>query len=84
MPHKWPLGLDILKLQYDAIPDMRFLRFQTQYFEKFGPTMAVKVLGNVGYATTDPKNVESMLTTNFEGLIVLSCSMFRFLIQLFY
>lgn len=66
LPYKWPLALDILKRQYDALPDQRLLAFQSPYMEKM-PNMKLHLLGNVGYMTTDPKNVEAILQTNFEG-----------------
>lgn len=66
LAYKWPLALDILKLQYDALPDQRLLAFQSPYMEKM-PNMKLHLLGNVGYMTTDPKNIESILQTNFEG-----------------
>lgn len=66
LPYKWPLALDILKRQYDALPDQRLLAFQSPYMEKM-PNMKLHLLGNVGYMTTDPKNVEAILLTNFEG-----------------
>lgn len=33
--------------------------------------MGVKLFGGTGYLTMDPKNVESILLTNFEGLNLL-------------
>lgn len=67
IPYKWPLALDILKRQYDALPDQRILLFQSQFFDKIGPNMTFKLLGSQGYLTADPKNVESILSTKFEG-----------------
>ena len=32
-----------------------------------GHTFEVKLLGRVGYFTTDPQNLEAILSTNFEG-----------------
>jgi hypothetical protein len=66
LPYRWPLALDILKRQYDALPDQRLLAFQSPYIEKM-PNMKLHLLGSVGYMTTDPKNVEAILHTNFEG-----------------
>ncbi|KAJ5938395.1 Cytochrome P450 E-class CYP52 [Penicillium verhagenii] len=66
IPYKWPWALDILKRQYDALPDQRILMFQSQYFDRIGPNMTFKLFGKQGYLTADPKNVESILSTNFE------------------
>lgn len=38
-----------------------------QYIEKLGPTFVMKMLGTWGIATTDPKNIEAVLSTRFEG-----------------
>lgn len=66
LPYKWPFALDILKRQYDALPSQRLLAFQSQYFDKMGPNMLLMLFGQVGYMTTDPKNIESILSTHFE------------------
>ena len=66
LPYKWPFALDILKRQYDALPSQRLLAFQTQYIEKM-PNMELGLFGVKGYLVTDPRNVESLLSTRFEG-----------------
>ncbi|CZR65420.1 related to cytochrome P450 CYP4/CYP19/CYP26 subfamilies [Phialocephala subalpina] len=66
LPYHWPFALDILKKQYDAIPSQRLLAFQSQYFDKIGPNMRLGLFGQEGYMTTDPKNVEAILSTHFE------------------
>ncbi|KAI9713723.1 MAG: hypothetical protein M1812_006561 [Candelaria pacifica] len=65
LPYKWPLALDILKKQYDALPSQRMLAFQSQYIDRM-PNMEVHVFGVVGYFTTEPRNIESMLSSRFE------------------
>jgi hypothetical protein len=69
LPYKWPLALDVFKRQYDALVSGHLLAFQADYFEKaaVGQTFEVKLLGKVGYFTTDPKNLEAILLTRFEG-----------------
>jgi hypothetical protein len=67
LPYKWPFALDVLKRQYDALPSQRLLAFQSQYFDKMGPNMELMLFGNVGYMTTDPKNIEAILSTRFDG-----------------
>lgn len=66
LPYKWPLALDILKRQYDALPSQRLLAFQSQYIDKM-PNMEIHLFGQVGYFTTEPKNIESILSTRLEG-----------------
>ena len=69
LPNKWPLALDILKKQYDQIPNQRMLAFQAQYIDKCGPNMKLHLFGDTGYLTTDPKNIEFILSTGFEGMV---------------
>ncbi|KAL8712637.1 MAG: hypothetical protein Q9220_003168 [cf. Caloplaca sp. 1 TL-2023] len=69
LPYKWPLALDILKRQYDAFPSQRLLAFQTQFIEKM-PNMELRLFGQVGYLVTDPRIVESMLSSRFEDWIM--------------
>ncbi|OCK99714.1 cytochrome P450 [Cenococcum geophilum 1.58] len=68
LPYKWPLALDVFKRQYDALVAGNLLDFQAEYFDKtkVGQTFEVKLLGRIGYFTTDPKNLEAILSTNFE------------------
>ncbi|KAE8443610.1 hypothetical protein EG329_001543 [Mollisiaceae sp. DMI_Dod_QoI] len=66
LPYNWPFALDVLKKQYDAIPSQRLLAFQSQYFNKIGPNMRLGLFGQEGYMTTDPKNIEAILSTHFE------------------
>ncbi|KAL9046196.1 MAG: hypothetical protein Q9214_000908, partial [Letrouitia sp. 1 TL-2023] len=81
IPYRWPGGLDLLKLQYDANAAQRLLAYQTPTFEKFGPNLEIKLFGNSGYITLDPLNVEAVLSTRFEdyGLGSRSDGLFRFL-----
>lgn len=68
LPYKWPFALDVLKRQYDAIPSQRVLAFQSTFFDKIGPNMELRLFGQIGYMTTDPKNIEAILSTRFEGM----------------
>lgn len=67
-PHKWPLALDVLKRQYDANSDQHLMAFQSKFFDRIGPNMELKLFGAVGYMTIEPKNVEAILSTRFEGM----------------
>ncbi|KAL2845385.1 putative cytochrome P450 alkane hydroxylase [Aspergillus pseudodeflectus] len=55
LPYEWPLGLDILKKQYDALMRGNLFAYQR-----------TRLLGRVGYFTMDPKNLEAMLQTRFD------------------
>ena len=69
LPYQWPFALDLLKRQYDANKTQRLLAFQTPYFDKLGPNIELRLFGAVGYLTFDPKNLEAILSTKFEGLL---------------
>jgi len=71
LPTKWPFALDILKKQWDALPSQRILAFQSQYFDSIGPNMKLGLFGQDGYLTADPTNVESILSTRFDGTCTL-------------
>lgn len=73
IPYEWPLGLDIVKRQYDALGSQHLLAFQLQYLDH-KPNLELRHLGMVGYVTTDPENIESMLSTRFEGIVFLKRS----------
>ena len=65
VPYKWPLALDLLKRQYDILfSDHTFERL-TPYFGIAG-TCCIHLFGQTGYFTTDPENIEAILSTNFE------------------
>ena len=68
-PCKWPLGLDVLYAQYNAIVENRLLAFQQQYLDDLGPNLEVQILGSVGYTTLDAQNVEAVLSSRFEGTL---------------
>lgn len=66
LEYKWPLALDLLKRQYDVLPSQKLLAFQAQFLEK-APNLKFMLFGATGYISTDPRNIEAVLSTNFEG-----------------
>ena len=68
-PCKWPLGLDVLYKQYNALVENRLLAFQQKYLDDLGPNLELQILGSVGYTTLDPQNVEAVLSSRFEGTL---------------
>jgi hypothetical protein len=72
LPYKWPLSLDLFKNQYNAQMAGHLLDSQADYFNKteVGQTFEVKLLGRIGYFTTDPRNIEAIVSTNFGGKII--------------
>ena len=69
-PCKWPFGLDVLSAQYSANAENRLLAFQQPYLDDLGPNLELRILGTVGYTTLDPKNVEAILSSRFEGALL--------------
>lgn len=67
LPYKFPGGLDILKIQYDHLPNKKLLAFQSQFFRKLDPTFSIHLFGGTGYITTDPRNVEAVCNSRFSG-----------------
>ncbi|MCJ1311554.1 hypothetical protein MMC25_005227 [Agyrium rufum] len=63
LPYSW---YHILKKQYDALPSQRLLAFQSNYINQIGPNIKVSGLFIEGYFTTDPQNVEAVLSIHFE------------------
>ncbi|KAH9219897.1 cytochrome P450 [Leptodontidium sp. 2 PMI_412] len=66
LPYKWPLALDLLWEAYNHALEGRILRFFTMLITPLPPTFEQKLLGVSGIDTTDPKNIESILSTQFE------------------
>ena len=66
-PCQWPLGLDVLYAQYNAIQENHLLAFQQRFLDGLGPNLEIKIFGSVGYTTFDPENVEAVLSSRFEG-----------------
>ena len=66
-PVKWPFGIDVLRAQLAAIADNRLFAYQQPFIDDLGPNFKIKMLGATGYTTTDPENIEAILSTRFEG-----------------
>lgn len=65
MPYKWPLALDLVKRQYDILFGDHTFERMTPYFD-LAETCCIHLFGLTGYFTTDPDNIETILSTNFE------------------
>ena len=68
-PYKWPFALDLLYRQYQVNKTQRLLAFQTPFFDELGPSIEFRLFGDVGFLTFDQKNLEAILSTNFDGLL---------------
>ena len=65
MPYRWPLALDLLKKNYDILFSDHTLEDLTPYFD-IAKTCCIHTFGVTGYFTTDPENVEAILSTKCE------------------
>lgn len=65
VPYRWPLGLDLLIVQYKALFSGHTLEALTDYIT-IARTVRLELWGVTGYITTDPANIETILSTKFE------------------
>lgn len=69
---KWPLGLDMLMKAFNYSRRMQILQFFLEVVDTSGTTFEQNLLGARGIDTIDPRNIEAILSTNFDGpLLVL-------------
>ena len=69
-PVKWPWGFDVLKAQFENAANKSLFAFQQPYMDKLGPNFSMTLLGNTGYTTLDPDNIEAILSSKFEGMLL--------------
>ncbi|KAF2799624.1 n-alkane-inducible cytochrome P450 [Melanomma pulvis-pyrius CBS 109.77] len=69
VPYKWPFALDLLKIQFQAYFSGHSLEALTPYITIAG-TIRLELWGVTGYITTDPENIEAVLSTHFEDYIM--------------
>jgi cytochrome P450 len=62
---KWPFGLDLIWTAFEHARAHRILRFFVQIIEQNGITFEQDLLGQTGIDTVDPKNIETILSTQF-------------------
>lgn len=77
LPYKWPLALDLLFEVYRHAMKGQILHLLSNLVMPLPPTFEQKLLGLSGIDTMDPKNIEALLGTQFEGdrSILLQCLM---------
>lgn len=65
-PTKWPLGLDMVKAGLEADQDQRTPDFVADRFAAMGRyTFWVSILGTTNLITSEPKNVQALLASQF-------------------
>jgi hypothetical protein len=67
LPYKWPLAIDIVRSGFRAHWDKRLLQLFQELYRGLGPNIEQTLLGGTGFVTIDPENIETMLSTRFEG-----------------
>lgn len=64
---KWPLGLDMLAKALKYGKSMQILQLFLDVVDENGTTFEQILLGARGIDTVDPDNIETVLSTNFNG-----------------
>jgi hypothetical protein len=64
---KWPLGIDLMLQAFSAAEDKRVAKFFCNAVDQAGDTFSWIVLGSRVWGTTNPENVEAILSTHAEG-----------------
>lgn len=64
---RWPLGIDLMLQAFSAAKDKRVPKFFCNMVDQGGDTFAWIVLRSRVWATTNPENVEAILSTQAEG-----------------
>jgi cytochrome P450 len=65
VPYKWPLALDLLKQNYEILFSDHTFESLTPYFN-IAKTCCIHLFGVTGYFTTDPENINAILSDKFE------------------
>lgn len=66
-PHRLPLGFDFVQQTIKADREQVVPDFFLNLYKELGrhPTWSQNVLGSFAYVTTDPKNIQAILATQF-------------------
>ncbi len=64
---KWPLGLDLIVEAFGHARAQQILQFFLIIIDRTGPTFEQNLLGAKGIDTVDPTNIETVLSTKFQG-----------------
>ncbi|KAB8206632.1 cytochrome P450 [Aspergillus parasiticus] len=62
----WPWGIDRLMQIWSADSEQRLMDLFTFHFRDCGTTLEQKFLGTIAFSTTDPENLEAMMTNTNE------------------
>lgn len=70
LPYRWPLGIDRIKELWDSNSEGRLLAFLCSIAKDYEPRNNVSqylLLGPQAFHILHPRNVESVLSSNFAG-----------------
>lgn len=70
LPKRWPLGIDRIKELWDSNADGRLLAFLCSVADDYEPRNNLcqyLLFGPRAYHILHPKNVETLMSTNFKG-----------------
>ncbi len=65
--HHWPWALDLIKRHVETVLTDHALALQVEFTETLGITFAAYMFGCVGYFTSDPRNIEAITNSRFQG-----------------
>ncbi|CAF9905365.1 MAG: hypothetical protein HETSPECPRED_004969 [Heterodermia speciosa] len=68
--YKWPLALDLVVEAFSNIERKQALQWFVAICERTGPTFEQNILGVRGINTIEPRNIESIMSTNFAKHLV--------------
>lgn len=65
--HQWPWALDLIKRHVATVLTDHALALQVEFTEILGINFAAYMFGCVGYFTLDPRNIEAITNSRFQG-----------------
>ena len=74
LPYKWPLGLDLVLEAFNADRSGEILTFFVSLVERTGINFEQIIFNARGIDTVDPRNIEAVLSTQFQGMVPIVAS----------
>lgn len=65
-----PLGVDRLHQIWEANSDSRLMELFLWHFRKWGSTLDQVFLGTQAFGTIEPVNLQAVLSTKFDGKVI--------------
>ena len=67
LQYEWPFGIDLIIQAFKADRAGKVMSFFLYQFDRTAHTFEQVILGGHGIGTRDPKNLEAILSTQFDG-----------------